>query len=816
MLKNHLITSFRNIWRNKLFSFIHIFGLSIGISASLVIFIIVAYEFSFDKFETGRDRIYRVVMDFKFNGDTGSGAAVPAALPNAIRNEVTGVDGNIPVMQFQGDASVDVSAVRNKTTETFKKQPDIIFTVNDYFQLIPFEWIAGSPTTSLTKPFSVVLTESRAKQYFPGVAPVDLLGRRLVYDKNLDVEITGVVKDFNEVTDFTSREFISYATIFETNLHSTFMMDVWDDWMAYSKSWVKLSAANDKDGVEKQLNALIRKYNPASHKDENNTQSFSLQPLSDVHFNTTYASFGVRTAHMPTLYALLVIAAFLLLLACINFVNLSTAQASHRAKEIGIRKTIGSSRKQLVVQFLYETLALTFLSTIVSISIVPLLLQLFSDFIPAGVGFDIINQPQLLLIPTGLLLVVGLIAGSYPALYLSKFKPVAVLKNAAFAGAPTRSEGLRKVLTVSQFAVAQFFVIAALMISKQIHFSLNQELGYRKDAIVNFNIPRDTVSSHVDRLVETIKSIPGVQLVSAGFLPPATEGGAYTNIKYNNGKEEISPNVQIRWGDPNFIELYKIDLVAGRNIRAGKNINEALINEAYAKELGFESPIDALQRELINPDGSTIPIVGVMRNFHEGSFHRPIGNIVFRASRGNNSFFHVALDPTRKNGWQGSIAGIDNAFHAIYPEADFSYKFFDESIAAFYNREQQTSKLLNWAMGLSVVISLLGLLGLVIYISEARTKEIGIRKVLGATVSNLVFILSREFVLLIVIAFMIATPVAWYAIDKWLQSFQFKTEISAWVFVVSGLALLVVAIITLAAQTIRTAMSNPIRSLRNE
>ena len=816
MFKNHLTTSFRNIWRNKFFSFIHIFGLSIGISASLVIFLIVNYEFSFDTFEADSDRIYRVVMDFRFNGDQGTGAAVPAALPNAIQNEVTGVDGNIPVMTFQGDATVNVSAIRNNTTETFKKQPDIIFTVNDYFQLIPFEWIAGSPSTSLSKPFSVVLTESRAKQYFPDVAPADMIGRRLVYNNMLDVEITGVVKDFDKVTDFTGREFISYASIFETSLRNNFMMDVWNDWMAYSKAWVKLSPTNDKEGVEKQLNALLRKHNPKSHRDENNTQSFRLQPLSDVHFNTAYASFGQRTAHMPTLYALLIIAAFLLLLACINFVNLSTAQASHRAKEIGIRKTIGSSRKQLIIQFLCETLALTFLSTILSISIVPLLLQLFSDFIPAGVSFDIVRQPQLLLIPAGLLLVVGLIAGSYPAIYLSKFRPAAVLKNTAFAGAPTRSAGLRKILTVSQFAVAQFFVIAALMIGKQIHFSLSQDLGYRKDAIVNFETPRDTVSSHTGRLMEEIRSIPGVQMVSAGSTPPAMEGAMFTNIKYNNGKEELSPNVQLRWGDPDYIELYKIELAGGRNIRAGKNINEILINEAYAKNLGFESPIDALGKELINPDGSRIPIVGVMHDFHEGSFHRPIGNIIFRASNGNDQFFHVALDPANKNGWQQSIAGIDKAYHAIYPDADFNYKFFDEAIAAFYIREQQTSRLLNWAMGLSVVISLLGLLGLVIYISEARTKEIGIRKVLGATVSNLVIILSKEFVLLIVIAFAIAMPAAWYAIDKWLQSFQYKTEISTWVFAVSGVALLAVAIITLSVQTIRTAMSNPIRSLRNE
>jgi putative ABC transport system permease protein len=814
MLKNHLIISFRNIWRNKFFSFIHIFGLSIGISASLIIFLIVKYEFSFDKFEADGDRIYRVVMNMKFNGTQAYSNGVPAPLSNAIMNEVTGVDLTVPVMQFQGDATANVSAIRSNKPELFRKQPDIIFTVNEYFSLLPFEWIAGSSSGALGKPFTVVLTESRAKQYFPGVASIDIPGRRLVYN-GIETEVTGVVHDLDEITDLTAKEFISYSTIFETNLRQNFMMDVWSDNMVYSKTWLKLSATNDKPNVEKQLNALLRKYNPGGNKDKANTEDFVLQPLSTVHFNGNYMDPMQRVADKNTLYALLALAAFLMLLGCINFVNLSTAQASHRAKEIGIRKTIGSSRKQLISQFLLETLLLTLLSTIVSISIAPLLMQLFADFIPAGIEFDVIHRPSLLLIPASLLLVVGLIAGFYPAIVLSKFRPAAVLKNHAFAGSPTRSAGLRKILTVSQFAIAQFFLIAAMMISKQIHYSLNQDLGYRKDAIINFEIPRDTVSSHVERLVNEITAVPGVQMVSTGFFPPAADGAMFMSIKYNNGKEELSPNVQVRWGDTNYIGLYDVDLVAGRNIRTGKDVSEALINETYAKDLGFESPIDALQKEVIDRSGTRITIVGVMHDFHEGSFHRGIGNMIFISAL-NNSFFHVALDPRRMSEWQQSIAGIDRAYQSIYPEEEFNYTFFDETIASFYKREQQTSQLLNWATGLSVVISLLGLLGLVMYISEARTKEIGIRKILGATVSNLVFILSREFVMLIVIAFAIAAPFAWYAISKWLESFQYKTPVSTWAFVISGISLMAVAVVTLSVQTIRTATSNPVKSLRNE
>jgi len=814
MLRNNLTIAFRNIRRNKFFTFIHVLGLSIGISASLVIFLIVKYELGFDKFEPDRDRIYRIVLDMTFNGNTGHSAAIPAALPTAIQSEVTGVEATVPINTFQGDALVDVKAIRSDRPELFKKQTDVVFTVNDYFKIIPFKWIVGSPANALSKPFSVVITESRAHQYFPGVAVTDVPGRRLIYN-NIETEVSGVVKDLTEVTEFTAKDFISHATIYETSLRQDFMMDRWDDWMAYSKGWVKLSNANDKAGVEKQLSLLVAKYLPERNADPKNTMSFALQPLNDVHFNSEYASFGQRIAHLPTMYALLAIAGFLLLLGCINFVNLSTAQASHRAKEIGIRKTIGSTRKQLIVQFLCETLVVTFLSVVVSISIAPMLLQLFSDFIPAGVTFDIVGDPSILIIPAGLLIAVGLIAGFYPALFLSRFRPAVVLKNAAFAGAPTRNAGLRKILTVSQFAVAQFFIIGAIMISKQIHYSLNQDLGYRKEAIINFETPRDTVSSHSERLANGVRSIPGVEMVSAGSVAPAMEGGAYGNIAFNNGKEEIKPNVQVRWGEPSYIDLYNIRIIAGRNIREGKNINEALINETFAKALGFINPLDALQKELINGNGSTTPIVGVMRDFHEGSLHRPIGNIVFKTNR-FNPVFHIALDPYNRDQWQSTIAGIEKEFHAIYPEGDFIYNFFDETLASFYKREQNTSRLLNWAMGLSILISALGLLGLVIYISEARTKEIGIRKILGASVGNLVMILSREFVLLVVIAFVIAAPVAWYAVNQWLEAFAFKTEISLWVFGVSGIALLSIAIITLSFQTVRTATSNPVNSLRNE
>jgi putative ABC transport system permease protein len=821
MIRNYFTVAFRNFRRNKVFSTINVLGLSIGISAALVIFLIVYYEFSFDKFENDNDRIYRVVMDVKFNGDEGHSPAVPAPLGNAIQTEVSGVEATVPVMQFQGDATAKVSVAENNADKlkVYKKQTEIIFTNNQYFELIPHQWIAGSQQVSLQSPFSVVLTQSRAQQYFPGIAPADIIGKQLTYNDELKTTVTGIVKDLNAHTDFTAVEFISFPTISQTHLQENFMMNVWNDWMAYSKLYIKLSKGNTAARTEMQLKNLLKKYNKDANKDDKNTMAFKLQPLSDIHFNTDYAGFGQRTAHRQTLYSLLAIAVFLLLLGCINFINLTTAQASQRAKEIGIRKTIGSSKKQLMLQFLSETFFITVVATIVSVLITPVLLKMFADFIPQGLHFDIMHEPSLIIFLILLTIVVSFLSGLYPALILSAHKPVSVLKNQASSNSgQTRNAWIRKTLTVSQFVIAQFFIIGTFMVSKQIHYTLNKDLGFKKEAILNFELPFDTVKTHSIQLLNEIKAIPEIQLASIGFEPPAMEGAAFGNLKYNDGKKDIKENVQVRWGDSNYIKLYQIKLLAGRNVRQGDSVNEYLINNTYAKDLGFQHPEDAINKQLINSQGKNVPIVGVMQDFHEQSLHGLIGPIVFQSNNTSGGFFHIKLKPQNAEGtvWPAAIAKLTLAYKKMYPAEDFNYSFFDESIAKFYESEQQTSRLLKWATGLAILISCLGLLGLVIYTTNIRTKEIGIRKILGASVTNIVSILSKDFVRLLIIAFAIAAPIAWWAANSWLQNFAYRTTLSWWVFALSGFAMIAVALFTLSIQIIRAATTNPVNSLRTD
>jgi putative ABC transport system permease protein len=819
MLKNYFTTAFRNLWRNKTFSLINIFGLAIGISASLVIFLIVYYEFSFDKFQKDNARIYRVVIDAKFDGTEGHSTGVQAPLSSAVANEMTGIEETVPVMSFQGDGTVKVSIARdNANAVVYKKQAEIIFTNAQYFQLLPFKWITGSQRSALKDPFSVVLTESRAAQYFPGIALNDVVGKKINYNDNLIVSVSGVVKDLNEHTDFNGKEFISFPTIAKTNLQDQFMMNVWNDWMAYSKLYVKLAGNTAVTNEEAQLNAILNKYDKNATRDANNMMSFHLQPLSDMHFNSTYQGFDQRIANRKTLYGLLAIGAFLLLLGCINFINLTTAQASRRAKEIGIRKTMGSSKAQLVFQFLGETFLVTSIATVFSVVLTPLLLNMFKNFTPPGLHFDLLQQPSLFVFLFLLIIIISFFAGLYPALILSGYKPVSVLKSQSFSDtSQTRNAWLRKSLTVSQFVIAQFFVIATLIVSKQINYSLNANMGFNKEAILTFELPRDTVSTHAPQLLKEIKAIPGVAVAGTGFLSPADQGVAFTNISYYNGIKEIKPemNVQIRWGTPEYIDVYQLHLLAGRNVERSDTMKEFLINETYAHAIGFQHAPDAVGK-LLRFNGKNLPVVGILKDFHDQSMHAQISAVVFASGNGNT--FHIKLNPNTPHGvlWKNTIAQIQSSYQKMYPEEDFSYKFVDEMIEKFYTAEQHTASLLAWATVFAVLISCLGLLGLVIYTTNTRTKEIGIRKILGASVANIVSILSKDFVRLVLLAFAIAAPLAWWVMYKWLQDFAYRTVMNWWIFAISGLAMLFVAIITLSVQTIKTAVGNPVKSLRTE
>jgi len=821
MIKNYFIVAFRNFWRNKIFSLINIIGLAIGISASLVIYLLVHYDFAFDKFEKDGDRIYRVVSDFTFSGESFKNSGVPSPMPAAIKNEVTGLDIVAPFRTWNDNVKVTVRSENGKPV-VFKKQNSIAFADENYFKLLRYTWLAGSPKTALQQPYQIVLTESNAKLFFPKINPAQIVGKEIIFNDTVLTTVTGVVKDIRENTDFTFKTFISRATLESTSLKP----EDWTQWgstTSTSQLFLKLSAGTTPSKVQAQIMKLFNKYNK-KEVDDHSTTSYSLQPLSDVHFNSDYDNFDQRLAHKPTLYSLLAVAAFLLLLACINFINLTTAQASQRAKEIGIRKTMGSSKKQLVFQFLSETFLLTLIATILSLLITPLLLKVFADFIPKGLHFNLIEQPGIILFLLSLVIAVTILSGFYPALILSSYQPVLVLKNQAYSNTgKSRSAWLRKSLTVSQFVIAQVFIIATILVSKQISYSLNKELGFKKDAIINFRTNfYDTVQSHRLVLLDKIKSIPEVAIVSLDNDAPSSNGTWSSTMKYKDGKKDIETDVQVKLGDTNYIKLFQMKLLAGTNLPFSDTVSDLIINETYAHILGFQQPQKAIGK-YIEWDNKKHPVIGVVADFHQHSLHDPIKPLIIATRTSNTGNlaernFSIALQPQNAAGttWKTAIDKIQKAFKQIYPEDDFEYTFFDESIAKYYTAEQNISKLLMWATGLAIFISCLGLLGLAIYITNQRTKEIGIRKVVGATVTQIVSLLSKDFLKLIAIAFVIAIPIAWYGANAWLQNFAYRTSISWWIFLAGGSIMFFIALMILCIRTFRAANANPVKSLRTE
>ena len=818
MLKNYFLVALRNFWRHKTFSVINILGLAIGISASLVIFLIVSYDLSFDHFEKDRDRIYRISSQFVFSGETVRNSGVCYPLPQAMAKEVLGLQSIVPFNTADDITKVTVPYPVAPNPTIFRKQNDILYADTGYCSLLGYTWLAGSPTNALSQPYNVVLTETSAKTYFPGLPYTQLIGKHILFADSINTTVTGVLRDLRGHTDFYCKTIISYATLLTKRMQPVGFTD-WGGTTSASQLFVKMAPGANVKSLTAQLQRLYDQHNKPE-AGSHDTGGFVPVPLKDLHFKNDFGIFDqtTRIAHKPTLYGLMAVGIFLLLLASINFINLTTAQAAQRAKEIGIRKAMGSQRLQLALQFLNETFLLTLIATGLSILLTPLLLRVFADFIPKEVQFSMRQQPAILLFLVVLVFVVSVLSGAYPALVLSSFKPIVVLKSQWAAGsARTRGLWLRKTLTVSQFVIAQVFIIATILVARQISYALNKELGYKKDAILSVSTPWAQEAAKRRVLAQKISAIPGIVLISNSSAPPASGGTNTTIVKFNDGKKEVRTQLQCLYGDTNYIRLFHINLLAGTNISECDTTSQLVVNATYARMIGFSDPRKAVGAQ-INFNDRMLRIVGVVADFYQTSLHwaiRPLGIL-------NGTFishdFNIALPKQNADGtvWKGIIKQLEGAYKTVYPEEDFTYQFFDESIANFYTQEKNISRLLLWATGLAIFISSLGLLGLVIYITNQRTKEIGVRKVIGASVAQIIVLLSTDFMKLIGVAILIAMPIAWWGSQQWLQNFAYHAELSWWIFAAGAAALLLVALAVLCIRAYKAATANPVNSLRSE
>ena len=803
-------TTWRYMIRNKVSSEINVLGLSLGITCCLIIFLITRHELSFDTFHPDKERIYRLITENK-NGALNCGMLNPIIDP--IRDEITGLETS--VIFYNYSAKVRVT---NDGEINFFEDPrpgidpmNIIVTDPVYFNIFQYEWLAGSPN-ALNAPFMAALTLDKAHKYF-GDLPVDqYIGKMLTYGDSLNISVAGIIKPWKNKTDFIFTDFISSASIPGSELNRKIDMSAWGMWSNSTQVFVKLIPGVEIAGVEKQLTALGEKYILRPPNDP--TPKFLLQPLADLHFNTQVNndSYSHR-AHLPTLYGLMAIAAFILIIAVCNFINLSTAQSLQRYKEMGIRKILGGKRNMLISQLLGETLLITFFAAILSLFLAKMLINIFHSFVPQGMSLGL-THPFTWLFLVAVILLTTLIAGFYPAKYLSAGSPVSIMKG-GMRRSGTKSM-LRQALIVFQFTISLILIICTLVISDQIRYLLNKDLGFAQNAIINIGF-----RGNARVFADEIKTFPFVEMVSLNSSPPANGRHGGTIFKYNDGGEEREITGALEFVDENYIPLYELNLVAGRNFLPSDHMREFVVNESFARKLGFNDPYDAIGKEVWSGQTDRIrdlQIVGVISDFHALPLYEKIAPMALSATDIAKRAITVKLSIEGQNmkAVKSMLADIEKKWKEVNPYERFELTFYDDAIAAFYEKESKTAQIINASMLMAIFISCLGLFGLVVFTTKQRTKEIGIRKVLGASIYQILTLFSGGFVKLVIISAVIASPFAWIAMDKWLAGFAYHVPIHWWIFVLACLFAIVITLATISVQTFKVATENPVNAIKND
>ncbi|UIR55120.1 ABC transporter permease [Sphingobacterium sp. SRCM116780] len=803
MIKNYIKIALRFLKKHKLITTINILSLSIGISATLVIFLMIQHDYSFDQNVPNQERIYRIVNDGEYKN-----AGVITPLVRSIEEEVPNIETIAPIFKSYVQKIKIGSGNKNKY-QIFPKEEKIVLTNSQYFDIFPFKWLSGN-AKELNQIGTIVLTKKTLERYYGITSPAEVIGKVILYADSISLQVVGVVDNPIGNSDFSFDSFISQKTIeANTSLKDLFNWDAWNSVSDAHQVLIKTKQGTSTKTIESNIASLIKKHKASNG--EKITDKFILQPLGDVHFNTT---FNYGATKPETLRNLILLAFFLLALGAVNFINLSTAQATERAKEVGIRKTLGSSKSTLIKQFLVETFLITLIATILSAILLPLFLHVFDGFIPSDL--QISNLPKIAIgfFLLAQLIIITLLAGFYPAWILTGYAPVLALKNQQSQNSNlSRSAWIRKALTIFQFVLAQSFLICVLIVIRQINYVSQKDMGFQKDAIVNLYIPGAFQNSDKGNLLkDKLKNLPEIKAVSFGNIAPAMNGYMQTSINLDNSNDPKELLFDSRSGDENYLAVYHIPLIAGRNIRLLDSTSEVLINEKGLALLNIKHPEDAIGKTF---DKGNKTIVGVMKDFDIASAHQAIKPLLYFGNK-DGYVLHIALDKAHPENWKNTINKITTTYKTIFPDDDIDLQFLDEVIKKFYDRERELSTLLTWAVGLSILIASLGLFGLAIFTANQRTKEIGIRKVLGATIMQIVFLLLKNLVVLVGIACLIAFPIAYYAMHKWLEDFAYKTDINLSIFALSAVGLIAFACFVLSTKSIMAAMANPVDSLRDE
>jgi putative ABC transport system permease protein len=808
MIRNYIKTAWRNLLRNKSYAAINIVGLAIGIASCLLIFLIVQFETSFDKFHTKGDHIYRVMTVFHTPDGVFPSSGSPLPLSEGLRIDFPQLKEISAIMQNDGSHYSVGDGSKSGAVKKFKE--DLAYYAEpQFFEIFDVKWLAGDKKTALSEPNEVVLTRDEANKFFGDWH--NAIGKIVKYENKRDLKVTGILENSPVNTDFPIKLVISWVTAVGKGGDLNGNTHDWVSTFGDNNCYIVLPSNISVNKFNANLKVFVKKHKPADYvKDE-----FQLQALADMHYNTKVSIYSGHPFGKQLINVISLIGLFLLIIACVNFINLATAQSVNRSKEVGIRKVLGSNRNLLVLQFISETLIITLLAVVLAIGIAEITLPVLNALLEIQLSGNFITDPVLLLFLLGVIISVTLLSGFYPALVLSGFNPIEALKNKIKAG---RSSGisLRRVLVVTQFFIAQVLVIGTLVLIYQMNYFRNKSLGFDKDAIITVPFPNDSISRiKINTLNDQLLQQPGIKDVSFSFASPSDNNGWSSDFKYNNAPKQTNFNATLKWADAEYFKLYNLQFVAGGPYRKSDTINGYVINQTLLNKLGLHDPKEAIGKyiKLWDDKKKYAQIVGVVKDFNTGSLKNPIPPVLMSSWKDVYQKLNIKIQPSNIS---QTLASVERLWNSTFPNGMYEYQFLDDKIANFYKSEDQLSQLYKIFAGIAIFISCLGLYGLVSFMVVQRTKEVGIRKTLGASVGNIVYLFSKEFTLLIIVAFAISAPVGWYFMHKWLQDFTYKISIGPGIFILAIIVSIAIAWVTVGYKAIKAALANPVKSLRSE
>jgi len=794
MFGNYFKIAWRNLLKNRSYTLINILGLSAGIACAILIFTLVAYQFSFDRWHPAADRVYRVVTEFH-NEDVEYQAGVPQPLGKAFLNDYSYAEAAARVVSFN---SALISLPGEKEAKKFEEDDGVAYADPGFFDIFGFPLAEGGPGPVLTQPNTALITKKLAAKYFGSEDPI---GRIIRYNNTTDYRITGVLQDLPGNTDRKQEIYLSYLNLKDqdANLASD---SSWGQVRSSMHFFIRLKPGISPALVEEQFPAFTKKYDA----EDAPTTLFKLQPLADIHFNAHFDG----PVNKTYLWALSLIGIFLLITACVNFINLATARALNRAKEVGMRKVMGSLRAQLFWQFILETALLVCFSFLLAGVIALITLPALNHLLDTRMTISLFTDPKTIGFLILLLVAVIFLAGSYPGIVLSRFRPIVALKGKLsqrhIGGFP-----LRRVLVVTQFTISQMLIIGVIVIAGQINYSKSTDLGFRKDGIVLLPLPTgDKIK--MTTLSARLAAVPGTELTTLCSQPPASQSNSHTSFTYDHRPKEEAWDINIKYGDAQYVPAYGLRLAAGRNIFPSDTTRELLVNETFVRQLHLRDP-NAIIGKQIKVHDHYATITGVLKDFHNYSLHSAIDPVVIAPLP---TAYRICAAKIDLADLRPALAAYEKIWTETYPDYIYSYHFLDERIARFYKQDTVTLRLVEIFAGIAILISCLGLYGLVSFMALQKTKEIGVRKVLGAGVDNILWLFCKEFSRLLLLAFLIAAPVAGWVMYGWLQDFQYRITLSWSIFALAIGSTFCIAMLTVAWRSIRAALANPITSLRSE